>query len=205
MVRQGHRRSSRIFLTDPLWQEPLLRSVAPRPGERILDVGDAIAGTALKLAKRCPNVHIVASSWSSQPGSVPIGRLKSAGIKALPLEVGLAAARYPVDAASFDKVVATMVFYHLDPHEKLGLAREVFRVLRRGGTLHMAEMDKPETKREGYFLKIAGSVVPTESLAPHLDGTWVATLSKAGFVGIRRLSSHSLTTARVLVLRARRQ
>ena len=74
-----------------------------------------------------------------------------------------------------------------------------------GGALHMAEMDKPETKREGYFLKIAGSVVPTESLAPHLDGTWVATLSKAGFVGIRRLSSHSLTTARVLVLRARRQ
>ena len=204
LARSGHSRASRIFLTDPAWRGPLIASVKATPGERILDMGDIKAGVALSLSKNVPGARVTALDWSFERRGSDKKALIAAGLQVLDFPSEGRAGKLPCSAASFDKVVSSMRLYLLSPGEKLQIAREMKRILRRGGTLHLAEMDRPEKPREGTFLKVAGARAAPENLAPHEDGSWTAVLAKAGFAGVTRLSSHSITTARVTVVRARR-
>jgi SAM-dependent methyltransferase len=49
----------------------------------------------------------------------------------------------PFEDASFDRVLSTLFFHHLDPEPKRQTAREIARVLRSGGELHVADWGPP--------------------------------------------------------------
>jgi ubiquinone/menaquinone biosynthesis C-methylase UbiE len=44
---------------------------------------------------------------------------------------------------SLDRVVSSMVFHHLNRENKVRALKEIFRVLRPGGELHIADFGKP--------------------------------------------------------------
>lgn len=203
LAHGAHASSRRTFLRDPYWREPLLASIALRPHERILDVGDSIAKLGPALSERSPETSVTTLYSGAEPANPAPRRSDSlrgtvTGPRSRPGDL-------PYPAVSFDKVVGAMAFYGLLPEEKLHLAREMHRVLRRGGTIYLAEMDRPENEREAHFLEVAAATLGADRTAAHLDGTWSSVLSQAGFVGIRRLSTHSVMTARVAVVRSRRR
>lgn len=111
----------------------------------------------------------------------------------------------PFEALTFDKVVSVLALHRMPMDRKVTFAAEMLRVLRRGGTLHVADLDVPSTPREGAILKAAGAEFGSDCIQPHRDGAWVDALTKAGFKGVRRVSSHSIITGRVTVVVARRQ
>jgi SAM-dependent methyltransferase len=49
----------------------------------------------------------------------------------------------PFEERSFDRVLSTLFFHHLDPEPKRQTAREIARVLKKGGELHVADWGKP--------------------------------------------------------------
>ena len=89
--------------------------------------------------------------------------------------------------------------------EKLRNDKELVRVVRRGGTLHVADFDKPETPREGRILEFARRVSGPAAVAPHVDGSWTECLGKGGLTGVRRQSSYSIGIGRISVVKARKR
>jgi SAM-dependent methyltransferase len=113
--------------------------------------------------------------------------------------------RLPFDAGSFDKVVSVLTFHDRTPDEKLGISKEMLRVLRRGGTLHVADFDKPATRGERRILIFAERVLGRTAAEPHMNGSWMTILPKVGFLGIRCQSSFSVGVGRIIVGKARKR
>lgn len=110
----------------------------------------------------------------------------------------------PFEAGYFDKVVLVFAFHSRVPEKKLCIAKEMLRILRYGGMLHIASYDKPSMPEERSLLALSWYLSGPTAAAPHLDGSWIKILTKAGFAGIRRQASCSVVGARISVVRARK-
>lgn len=107
-------------------------------------------------------------------------------------------------AATFDKVICTFALHPLPPDEKLAVLREIKRVLRHGGTLHLADLDRPQKPFEIHMLRGTGYLFGNETANAHNDGTWVNLIQQAGLYGVRRIETYSEIIGRVAIVRARR-
>ncbi|MEU0742870.1 methyltransferase domain-containing protein [Streptomyces sp. NPDC006134] len=129
--------------TDQLTDQ-LIARLAPRPGQRILDVGCGVGEPAFRLA-RAADVEVVGVSISSYQ----VGRAneRSRGL-GLADRVGFQhadAAELPFPDASFDGAWAFESLIHMPDKEKV--LREIKRVLRPGSTLVLADMfSQPDTE-----------------------------------------------------------
>lgn len=175
------------------WREALIQAVAPSDGDRILEVSGARFGVCAALASRYPSVHFAIVH--------PLGP----GVACPPNVEYLHRTDHSIDcrAASFDKVVCSLALLALSPDKKLALLKEMRRVLRRGGTIYLADVDAPEQPREISALRGISHLFGPEAAKPHVEGTWLELIQRADFVNVERISSHSEMIARVSLIRAR--
>jgi len=193
-----------VLVRDGSWQEGVFTSLSPKAGDRILDFGPGSSSTAVSLALRYPEAAFVGvdpSSRAVEKARRTILRKKLQNISmSAPLQ-----GKLPFDASSFDKAVCMLGFHDRSPQEKLRVAKEIAKVLRRGGTLHVADFDKPENRGEGGILEFARRISGSAAAEPHMNGTWTEFLAKGGFAGVRRQSSHSIGIGRISVVKARKR
>lgn len=199
VVKTGLNFGFKLLIQSGSWREPLLESLKPRSGEKILDVSIDGWNSGVELARRFPTVSFV----SLDPNATTLLRNFARSIENLEfLTADNFHSRCP--GASVDKVVCSLALHSLQPQNKVLLLRDMLRVLRHGGTLHLADYDRPHLPRESNVLKAISYLHGRASAEPHLSGTWVDLISNAGFVGVRRLSSCPELLSRVTLIRARR-
>jgi len=194
-----------ILVRDGSWQEGVFESLAPKAGDRILDLGPGSSSTAVSLALRYPEATFVGLEPSSKAAEKARSKVARNEIRNLSLIVAPLHGALPFDAGSFDKAVWMLGLHDCPPAEKLGIVKEILRIVRRGGTFHVADFDKPENHGEGGILEFARRISGTPAVAPHMNGSWTEFLAKGGFAGVRRQSSHSIGIGRISVVKARKR
>jgi SAM-dependent methyltransferase len=115
-----------------------------------------------------------------------------------------------------DRVLSSFMFHHLPPDQQHAMLAEVHRVLRPGGSLHLADPDARDPGFVGLVARHApgghdhgqghgqvnghGQAAP----APHLvDADHVATmLGEAGFTGVDAVARRTRALGRVVFHRA---
>ena len=123
------------------FKELLVDQAAPAAGQRILDLGCGTGTLAIQVKQREPQAEVV--GLDADPAMLSQAREKAerAGVE-LTLTEGFST-ELPFEDRSFDLVLSTLFFHHLDPEPKRQTAREIARVLRTGGELHVADWGKP--------------------------------------------------------------
>lgn len=123
------------------FKDALIRQAAPQPGDRVLDLASGTGTLALRLKKAAPAASI--TGVDGDPNVLVIARRKAvaAGVE-VQFDQGLSFA-LPYADATFDRVVSSLFFHHLDWAAKQRTARELVRVLRPGGQLHVADWGRP--------------------------------------------------------------
>jgi ubiquinone/menaquinone biosynthesis C-methylase UbiE len=194
-----------LLVRDVSWQEDIFQVLAPKAGDRILDFGPGSSTTVLSLALRHPETTFIAADSNFK--AVENARRKVARKKLTNISFRVVAldGKLPFGAGSFDQAVCMLVLHDRPPEEKLQVVREIVRVVRRGGALHVADFDKPENSREGRILEFARRISGPAAAAPHIDGSWIECLAKGGLIGVRRQSSCSIGIGRISVVRARKR
>ena len=195
---------SGAMMRDQSWQEPLFQSLAPRDHDRIVAFGPGSGWTATILARRFSTARIVAvdkDPTSLEKAQRVVVRHRLANVR---IVADLNDNHLSFDAGSFDKAVCVLAFHDLPPEGKRSIASELRRVLRHGGSLHVADYDKPTNANEQRILKFAERISGPAAAAARLNGSWTDCLAKAGFVGIRRQSAHSVVIGLVSIIRARK-
>jgi ubiquinone/menaquinone biosynthesis C-methylase UbiE len=123
------------------FKEMLLDQAAPAAGQRVLDLGCGTGTLAIQVKRREPGAEVV--GLDADPEMLAQARAKAERAEVeLELAEGMSD-ELPFEDASFDRVLSTLFFHHLDPEPKRRTAREIARVLRKGGELHVADWGRP--------------------------------------------------------------
>jgi SAM-dependent methyltransferase len=143
----------RYVIREAEFKKALVEQAQVADGHRVLDLGCG-TGTLtilIKESKTGAEVH----GLDGDDEVLHIARHKAANVGAeIHLVHGLASA-LPYPDNFFDCVLSSLFFHHLVHEEKVRAAREVRRILRPGGHLHVADWGRPENALlKGAFLAI---------------------------------------------------
>ncbi|MFI7540322.1 class I SAM-dependent methyltransferase [Actinoplanes sp. NPDC049599] len=124
---------------------------------RILEIGCGTGNLLTTLGRRRPELATV--GIDPDPAALRKARRKAAR-RGLQIRYEQAFAdELPVADASFDRVLSSFMLHHLEEDERLRTLREVRRVLRPGGELHVVDVDGTPSghNRRHQHPRVAGS------------------------------------------------
>lgn len=106
-------------------------------GQRVLEIGCGTGNLAVRAKRAHPDVELVGSD--PDPLALDRARRKARGLDGIRFDQGYAQ-RLPYPDAGFDRVLSSLMLHHLDHDTQVTAAAEVRRVLRPGGSLHLADI-----------------------------------------------------------------
>lgn len=150
-------------------------------GQRVLEIGCGTGNLAVRVQRAQPGVTVVGSD--PDPLALARARRKARHLAGIRFEHGYAQ-RLPYPDASFDRVFSALMLHHLDHDTKVAAAAEVARVLRPGGSLHLADFAghahgphgflARRMARSGHLADNQGDGIPRLLTGAGLDCTEVA-------------------------------
>ena len=119
------------------FKRALLDQAAIEPGHQVLDVGCGTGTLAIAAQRLQPGVRVWALDADPAILAVAARKARHAGAD-IAFDLGRSTA-LPYADERFDSVVSSLFFHHLSWGNKLLTAREMHRVLRPAGELHVAD------------------------------------------------------------------
>lgn len=134
-----------LLARERTWRPRLVNQVAPRPGERILDLGCGTGTLTLMLQQACSEAEVIGFDVDRDALRIARAKANAAGI---PISFWHGRADDPSTvpmfrSASFDKIVSAIPFHHLTTEQKLRAFAHARNLLRTGGEMHVADWGKP--------------------------------------------------------------
>jgi ubiquinone/menaquinone biosynthesis C-methylase UbiE len=116
----------------------LVELAAVERGHRVLEIGCGPGGLVLRAQRMHPDAEVV----GLDPDPLALARARRKAERAgLPVRFDQGkAGELPYPDESFDRVLSSFMFHHLDDAEKRRALAEVRRVLRPGGQLHLVDV-----------------------------------------------------------------
>jgi len=128
---------------DVRYKTLLVQQANIQPGQRVLDLGCGTGTLAIMAKQAQPKADVV--GLDADPDMLKNAHIKRDEQKLdVKFDVGFTN-KLPYPDASFDRVLSSIMIHHLKTPDKELTAREVFRVLKPGGELHIIDFGKPTT------------------------------------------------------------
>lgn len=126
----------------------LARQVSCKPGSRILEVGCGTGEMLLLLKRAHPEGQFTGLDPDPNALERASGKARRAGV-AIRFDQGFAE-ELPYEEGSFDGVVSSFMFHHLEVAAKVRMLTEVRRVLRPGAPLDLIDFAGPSTDGRSF-------------------------------------------------------
>jgi ubiquinone/menaquinone biosynthesis C-methylase UbiE len=156
----------KYIVRDVLYKNILIKQADIRASHSVLDLGCGTGTLAIMVKQAYPATDVV--GLDADPDMLKVASYKSRQLNApVKFDMGFTN-RLPYPDASFDRVLSSIMIHHLKTPDKKETAREVFRVLKPGGQLHILDFGKPVT----WYGKILGPFLHRfEEANDNIDGS----------------------------------
>lgn len=179
----------RLTTRERAFKQGLLEQAAFKAGDAVLDLGCGSGTLALMALRRTPGLDL--TGVDGDPAMLAQARAKAARSGTAPRFDEALAQALPYENARFDAVMSSLFFHHLDRATKLAVLREARRVLRPGGSLHVADWGRaanPLMRLAFHGIQLLDGYVNT---ADNVEGCLPALMREAGFADARETRRYS--------------
>lgn len=126
---------------EKVFKEELAGQIKIPAGGRLLDLACGTATLTISLKRKFPKAEIYGLDGDTKILQIARHKAEDSGEELNFTESYSTALPYPDE--HFNAVVSSLFFHHLTPENKRRTLREVSRVLKSGGMLHVADWGKP--------------------------------------------------------------
>lgn len=130
----------RLTTREGTFRRLLIAQSAIEPGHRVLDVGCGTGTLSIWLKEAHPLADVIGIDGDPEVLALASRKATEAGVT-VHFEEALSRA-LPFADSHFDRVVSSLFFHHLSWDEKESTMREIHRVLKPGGEVHVADWGK---------------------------------------------------------------
>lgn len=158
----------RLFTREQTWRPRLLSRIAPRAGERILEVGCGTGTFAIALKSMQAGASVVALDPDAKVLEIARAKADVATARVEFRQGFLDEAGLP--PGSFDTVYCSLVLHQVPPSVKADLVAGMIALLKPGGRLHIADYAKQEGLMRLLFrltVQLTDGIADTQ---PNADG-----------------------------------
>jgi ubiquinone/menaquinone biosynthesis C-methylase UbiE len=171
-----------LTMPEKKFKQALIAQAKVQPPMNVLDFGCGTLTLSLHLRMQNSNVAITAVDVDDRV-------LKIAHTKNENANAGIAVIKYdgiklPFPDNSFDRVLSSLVFHHLTREQKTNSLREINRVLKPDGELHIADWGQAANKIMRSLFYLVQLLDGFETTADNVDGKLPAIICFGGFKNI---------------------
>ncbi len=177
----------------------LVRRAALTAGDRVLDLGCGTGSLSVMIQRKHPAVQLSALDPDEKALARARRKAEQAGF-AIRFEQGFGDA-LPFADGAFDRVLSSLVLHHLTSAEKLATLRDVHRVLRPGGSLHVLDFGPPRGRLDRWLTHL---IHHGHRMDDNLAGQIPELMREAGFEGALESASVRTALGRLSIFEAKR-
>ena len=127
---------------ESVFKPNIVKQMAIAKDFKVLDLGCGTATLTILIKKACIEAEVVGFDVDSKILAIAHSKIKKTGLN-IALNLGTSLC-LPYPDNSFERVASSMVLHHLTRENKIRALKEVFRVLKPSGELHVADFGKPQ-------------------------------------------------------------
>ena len=143
----------------------LIEQAAIGPGHRVLEIGSGTGNLVILAKTVTPTADV--TGLDPDPKAVARARQK-AERRHLQLSFDQGFSEHlPYPDGSYDRLLSAFMLHHVKPDAKALTLREAFRVLKPGGSLHLADFEESERPSGGIHGLIASRLHARHGSSPH--------------------------------------
>ncbi|WP_428665272.1 class I SAM-dependent methyltransferase [Runella sp.] len=179
----------RLTMPEKKVKTQLIQQADLRAGETVLDFGCGTATLTLLMEELHPDCSIVGLDVDPQILAIADkkAKLKNSSVQLKAFE----GRTIPFPNNTFDKVLSSWVFHHLTTEQKSNAFREIHRVLKPKGELHIADWGKAENWLMRFLFFIVQVVDNFYTTNDNVRGKIPHLLSQEGFQKVEQKGNQS--------------
>lgn len=171
------------------FKQALIKQARIEPNHQVLDLATGTGTLAIWLKQSQPQANVTGVDGDSIILSLASRKAQKANVS-VQFDHGLSYS-LPYTAAHFDRVVSSLFFHHLTWENKVRTARELFRILKPGAELHVADWGRADNAlMRGLFLFVQ-LLDGFESTQDNVSGKLTKLFEQAGFVQVSQRQTFS--------------
>lgn len=164
------------------FKRALIEQAGFKAGQQVLDLASGTGTLAIWIKQSQPMTFVTGADGDPAILSIATRKAQKANV-AVQFDNALSYS-LPYPAAHFDRVLSSLFFHHLTWENKQRTARELFRVLKPGAELHVADWGYPSNAlMRGLFLFIQ-LLDGFENTQANVEGKLIELFQEAGFSNV---------------------
>ena len=172
----------RLTTREKTFKKSLIEQSELKAYQQILDLGCGTATMTILIKQNEPSAKVFGLDGDAKILIMTRQKIEKLGLE-IQLDEGMSY-KMPYANATFDRVLSSLFFHHLTRENKLKTLREVFRVLKPNGELHIADWGLPSS----FLMNIASSGIQLldgkETTDDNFKGNLPAIVKESGFTKV---------------------
>ncbi len=181
-------------------KQALIRQAQLEPDQQVLDLASGTGTLAIWIKQNQPRARV--TGIDADPEIISIASRKADKAKVSVKFDQALSYHLPYPAEQFDRVFSSMFFHHLAWQDKVRTTREVFRVLKPGAELHLADWGRAANIcMRGLFLTVQ-LLDGFKNTQDHVQGKLSILFEQNGFVDVSKRQSFNTIYGTIAVYSA---
>ena len=179
----------RLTTRETVFKKALVEQAKIKVNDRVLDLACGTGTLTILIKNSHPQAEVLGIDGDAKILGIAKTKARKSGVE-VQFDKGISF-DLPYEDESFDRVVSSLFFHHLTRENKLKTLREVKRVLKSNGELHIADWGLPANllmKGSSYLIQLLDG---SETTADSFNGLLPKLMVDAGFETVKETNNYN--------------